>query len=217
MNVGAFPMKKPIEVLSAHGATHLGAAPHSASRRIVHCRKGIAATEFALILPILMVIFFGMLEASDAMMTNRRVVNATNALVDLVGQERQVSPSDLDEIFNGVTNMLMPTENSPLSMRLVSVSVDPDDASRIMVEWSRDNQGNSPYANGATYNGIVDTTLLQAGVSLVVAELTYEHKSGLTDYVMGSPIKFNRTSTRWPRRSTKVRLCTGPVSNPTCV
>lgn len=189
----------------------------AALRRIYACRHGIAATEFALILPILMMIFFGMLETSDAMMSNRRVTNATNALVDLVGQERQVTPSEIDEIFNGVTNMLMPTENSSHSMRLVSVSADPNNASQIIVDWSRDNEGSEPYEKGVAFSGIDDTTVLQGGVSLLVAELTYEHRSGLTEYVLGSPITFNRTSTRWPRRSTKVRLCTGPAHNPTCV
>lgn len=177
-------------------------------RRAFANRDGMAATEFALILPIMALLFFGMLETSEAMMANRRVTNAVNALVDLVGQEKQVTTSDVTEIFTGVTNMLEPTQASNLTMRLASVSIDPDDSTRVRVEWSRDNQGATPYAANATYTKLEDITILQAGVSLVVAEIDYEYDSGLTNMVIGSPIDFRRTATRWPRRSTRVKLCT---------
>lgn len=177
-------------------------------------RDGLAATEFALILPVLTLIFFGMLETSDALMANRRVANASNALVDLVGQERRVTPEQLDEIFLGVARMLEPRNTSTLSMRLASVSQDPDDASRILVDWSRDNDGLVPYAPGSEFTKLGDNTVLMDGMSLVVAEMTYNHVSGLTNHVLGSPITLNRMAVRWPRRSMKVLLCTTNPSDP---
>lgn len=178
--------------------------------------SGMAATEFALILPILTTIFFGMLEVSDAMMANRRVVNAANALVDLVGQEKEVTTQEVEEIFQGVMNMLGPNADSSASLRLVSVTIDPDDNERVIVEWSREwsvDEGgqyaaSTPYPVDAEYYKLDDISIIQSGVSLVVSELTYSHESGLTSWVLGSPITFDRTATRWPRRSTRVKLCT---------
>lgn len=177
-------------------------------------RDGMAATEFALILPILFLLFFGMLEASDAMLANRRATNAGNALADLVSQEKIVTPSELQEIFTGVTRMLQPTEGSSVVMTLVSVSQDPDDPARLLVDWSRNDQGNTPYAAGSQYDKLDDVTIIQSGVSLVVAELLYDYDSGLTSKVLGSPVKISRIATRWPRRSTRVKLC--PDANPYC-
>ncbi|MBB5518895.1 TadE family protein [Amphiplicatus metriothermophilus] len=174
----------------------------------------MAATEFALILPILVLIFFGMLEASDAMLANRRATNAGNALADLVSQAKVVTPSELQEIFTGVTRMLQPPDGSSVSMTVVSVSLDPDDNSRMLVEWSRNNAGETPYAAGSEYDRIDDVTVLQSGVSLVVSELIYDYNSGLTSRVLGSPLTISRIASRWPRRSVRVKLC--PDANPYC-
>lgn len=192
-----------------------GAAPSFRRlRRTAADQRGMAATEFALILPLMATIFFGMLEASDAMMANRRVVNSTNALADLVTQEKKITTTQVEDIFKGVRRMLEPTDTSGLTMRLLSVKLDPgvdpnspnDD--KVVVEWSRADDGSIPYAVGVEYAKLSDKTLLQSGVSLVIAEMTYVHHSGLTNKILGSPITYNRMASRWPRRSTRVRLCT---------
>ena len=173
----------------------------------------MAATEFALLLPIMVFMFFGILEASDAMMANRRMVNATNSLADLVTQEKKVSVNDVTDIFSGIVSMLEPTGASNVSMRIVSVTVDPgvdeDDPSddTIIVEWSRDKNGDTPYAPGAQYDKIEDISIIKPDTSLVVAEMVYEYNSGLSNMVLGSPITFNRIALRWPRRSSRVQLC----------
>ncbi|MEQ8936108.1 MAG: pilus assembly protein [Amphiplicatus sp.] len=183
-------------------------------RRAAGNRDGMAATEFALILPLMASIFFGMLEISDAMMASRRVVNATNALADLVTQEKKITTDDVPKIFEGAKQMLEPTDSSGVAMSLVSIKLSdngtPNDDSddKVVVEWSRDNSGGAPYAVGADYDKLDDITIIQSGVSLIVSELTYQYKSGLTSKILGSPITFDRMASRWPRRSTRVKLCT---------
>ncbi|MEQ8178770.1 MAG: pilus assembly protein [Amphiplicatus sp.] len=177
-------------------------------------RDGMAATEFALILPLMTSIFFGMLEISDAMMASRRVVNATNALADLVTQEKKIITDDVPKIFEGAKQMLEPTATSGVSMTLVSVKLHDNGTpnnkadDKVVVEWSRDDSGGTPYAVGVDYDKLDDITILQSGVSLIVSELSYQYKSGLTSKILGSPITFDRMASRWPRRSTRVKLCT---------
>lgn len=191
---------------------HAGRALGRLARAAGANRDGMAATEFALILPIMTTVFFGMLEVSDAMMANRRVVSAANALADLVTQEKKVTTGEVDDIFDGVTRILQPTDTSMVSMRLLSIELDEGDPDndgddRIVVEWSRDKDGNAPYAAGAEYDKLDDITIIKPDMSLVVAELTYQHTSGLTSRILGSPITFDRTASRWPRRATRVQLC----------
>jgi Flp pilus assembly protein TadG len=177
-------------------------------------REGVAATEFALVLPVLMLLFFGMLEASDALMANRKVSNSANALADLIGQEKAVTPGQMEDVFLGVTNMLEPRGVSNVTMRVVSVSRDPNDATSVRVDWSRDNSGGTPYAPGSPYTKLKDQTVLLSGVSLIVAEMTYAHESGLTKYVLGAPIVMSQTAARWPRRSNRVQLCQPNPNDP---
>lgn len=177
-------------------------------------RSGMAGTEFAMILPIMILMFFGMLEVSDAMMANRRVANAANTLADLAAQETEVSTSEIDDIMTGVQDMLEPTAGSTVVMKLMSVIRDPSDPNKLVVDWSRDNSGGTPYAAGAAYSGI-DTEIVPQSASLVVVEMEFDYDSGLTHKVLGVPIQFDRTVSRWPRKSAKVTLC-GSSPLPPC-
>ncbi len=178
-------------------------------------KSGMAATEFAMILPIMGVIFFGMLEASDALMMNRRVANAANSLVDMIGQEAEVTSAEVDDVMVGVTKMLEPTNASTVVMKVVSVIVDPSDPDKIIVDWSRDNQGGVPYAKNQEYTMLDDGTIVHPSASLVVVEMDYTYVSGLTNKVLNSPFHFERIVSRWPRQSAKVVLC-GSSPLPAC-
>lgn len=178
-------------------------------------RSGIAATEFALILPILTIIFFGMMETSDAMMANRRLVNAANSLVDLIGQESEISAAQIDDVMIGVTRMLEPTVNSSLNMRVSSVVRDTTKPNQVNVVWSRDNKKGTPYAAGSKYTKLDDGTIVHAGASLVVVEVEYDYSSGLTNEVLGSTFHFKHMVSRWPRQTSQVVMC-GPSPLTAC-
>lgn len=170
-------------------------------------QSGLAATEFALILPIIAVIFFGMLETSDAMMANRRLINAANSLVDLIGQESEVSAAQVDDVMTGVTRMLEPTVNSSLVMKVTSVVQNATQPTQIDVVWSRDNTKGTPYAAGSKFTKLDDGTIVHKGASLVVVEVEYNYSSGLTNKVLGSTFHFKHMVSRWPRQTAQVVLC----------
>ena len=177
-------------------------------------KSGMAATEFALILPILSMIFFGMLETSDAMMASRRVANAANSLVDLVGQETQITKDEVDDAVLGVKRMLEPTDSSSIAINIVSVIRDPDDPDSVIVHWSRDDRGGTPYRVGEAYTKLKDGANVHSGASLLVVEMKYTYVSGLTNKVIGNSFRFNKTVARWPRQSARVKLCERDPNNP---
>ncbi|HXI86193.1 MAG TPA: TadE/TadG family type IV pilus assembly protein [Parvularculaceae bacterium] len=185
-----------------------------AVERAWRSRAGLAATEFALILPIMTLTFFGMLESSDAFMENRRVANASNALADLISQETEGTTADIDNVMTGVTTMLEPTADSGIVVKIESVHVDPNNANQLLVDWSRDNSGGTPYANGAAFDKI-NVSLVSPSASLIVVEMNFDYVSSLTHKVLPMPIHFNRVVTRWPRQSAQVVLC-GAAPLPAC-
>jgi len=159
--------------------------------------------EFALLAPILVVLFFGVVESADGLARSRQVTLAANTLADLAAQESQIKTSDLSDLFDGV-EQIMAASGEPVTIRLVSVTVD-DDGDPV-VHWSRDNSGAEPYAPGAVYSGLPASTLIDAGASIVVSEIDYDYTSKLT-HMFVSTISFERTATRWPRRSLRLQLC----------
>lgn len=180
-------------------------------KRALGCESGMAATEFALLLPFLAFLFFGMLEASEALTVNRRVSKAVNTLSDLTSQVDTISPAEFSNLIDGVTEILNPASLTGVQMKVISVVPDPDNGNPI-VHWSRDRDGNTPYAAGSDYLELDNTMVLDAGGSVIVAEIVYPHTLSVSHQVLGSPINFEVKSVRWPRNAgtTRVQFCITP-------
>src|ERR1700722_18570994 len=68
---------------------------------LLRSTSGIAATEFAMILPILLVLFFGVVEISNGVAAYRKVTLMAHTLSDLTSQSQEVQDSDLTKFFRG--------------------------------------------------------------------------------------------------------------------
>ena len=174
-------------------------------RRWRGCRSGVAAVEFALLLPVMVALFFGLVELSDAMTVNRKVAIAANTLSDLAAQSDYLDDSDMVDLFEGVLTIVEPSDGSGIDLRLTSVILD-DDGDPV-VHWSRDDKGNTPYPAGADFTRLSDDDILSEHGSLIVVEMTYQYVPGLTSHFVDAPITFRRQSIRWPRITNRVQLC----------
>ncbi len=175
------------------------------ARRLRECRNGLAATEFALLLPVMVVMFFGLIEASNAMTVNRRVAISANMLADLAAQSEQLFENEITDLFEGVIDVLEETDGSTIQMSLVSVVLDGD--GNPVVHWSRDRTGAAPYAAGADYTKLDNNDVVSASASLIIVEMIYAYDTDLTSYIIRSPIEFRQQSIRWPRVTNRVQLC----------
>lgn len=184
-----------------------GVGTRPAISAFIHHRAGLAAVEFALILPIMVLLFFGMLEASDLLTVNRRLSNAANSLVDLTTHEPTITHAELDDLMVGTIRILEPTDTSTVEMRVVSITKGADVGSPPVVHWSRDEQGGAPYSPGATYDKLDDNLALNADSSLIVVEIEYTYHSGYSGRVFNIPFEFQHSSKRWPRKSFEIQLC----------
>ncbi len=152
----------------------------------------------------MLLLFFGMIEASAAYSTNRRVLLAANTLADLVAQETSITKANLEDLFTGMEDVI-DTGGVDVTFRVVSVVLDAD-TDEVKVHWSLDSTGAAPYAAGSVYAGAVDGTLLDDASSLIVAETSYDYSSPISQKVIGA-ITMKKTATRWPRMSAKVQYC----------
>ena len=175
--------------------------------RFIASTSGLAALEFAFIAPVMILLFFGVVEGSNAFAISRRVSLAVNTLADLTSQEAQLTADQAADLFTGVEQIVGQGDINA-DIAIVSLIVDPD-TDEVVVHWSRDNSCGQPYAPGSTYAGLADATLLDAASSLIVGEISFTYDSVLTQHLL-SPIDFNKTASRWPRRSARVQFCTSP-------
>jgi Flp pilus assembly protein TadG len=101
-------------------------------------RSGIAATEFAMIVPIMLVMFFGTIEFSSGLAVDRNVSLAARAIANLTSQGTQATSSDLTNYFKAGTLIMTPYA-SP-NMTISELYIDPS-SGNARVQWS---QGYAP-------------------------------------------------------------------------
>src|ERR1700682_2332013 len=76
-------------------------------------RSGIAATEFVVIVPIMLVMFFGTVEFSSAVAIDRKVTLMARTLANLTSQGLSVNNTTLTGYFNA-SNAIMTPYSGPL-------------------------------------------------------------------------------------------------------
>ncbi len=129
---------------------------------------GLAALEFALILPIMMLLYLGGFEGSEAFMINRKVTHATSVLGDLVAQSEEISDSEMANILDAVEAIMNPYPSNLMTMIVSGVLI--DDEGEATVVWS-DARNTSAYGEGASID--LPLGLIQMETFVVVAEVEY--------------------------------------------
>jgi Flp pilus assembly protein TadG len=173
-------------------------ATWSVLRRFGRDRRGASAVEFALIAPILIVMYCGMAEFTQAMMAQRRLTNITSSIGDLTAQASQTGPARTSDIFTIGAILMSPFPTTDLKMCVASVVSDAN--GKDTVAWSQASaagMANCP-TKGAILTDVPDA-VLPAGKSVILARTAYVYSSPI-QLVLPRPLTFNRTLYLRPRR-----------------
>ena len=172
-------------------------------------RRGLAAVEFAFILPVMMVMLFGTVEFSSAIAIDRKVTLMARTLSDLTSQATTVANSDLTNFFAASTGIMTPypTTASVLSMTITELYVDAS-TKVARVQWS---QGSAPLGTGSTVT--IPSTLAVGGTYLIYSQVSYTYVPTVGYVLAKAGITMTDTAFTRPRQSTCVYY---PTTGTTC-
>jgi Flp pilus assembly protein TadG len=162
-------------------------------------RRGAAAVEFALLLPLLALLYFGIVEVTQGAMTEQRVAHTASAIGDLVAQSSTITSDEVGDIFTVGDAIMSPYPTSGLQMRISSLTADKNGA--VTVAWSQA-QGMAALTKGAAAPTL-PTNVIAAYESVVMGETKYTYRS-VFGMVLPQPIVFSETYYLHPRLSTQV-------------
>ncbi len=168
---------------------------------------GLAAVEFALILPVMITILFGLVETSLALACRADVVNVSSAVADLVAQEGSVTSTDITNVFSAANAILYPNNPNTAQMTVTSVIYNTATNSLLSgkVDWSC-TSGGTKRSKGSIV--ALPANLMTANGSVIVSEITYDYASPTTQMVIG-PIRMTKIFYSKPRR---VAAIAGPTT-----
>ena len=144
-------------------------------RRFAVERRGVSAVEFALILPLMLVIYAGCGEVTTALIVDRKVSRAASTISDLVAQQSSVSAAAMNGIFDATTAILEPYDVSVAKVVLVVVDIT---SSGQKVAWSKARRDTAATVNVAPPAGLaVPSAIATVGDEVVVGRVTYAFTS----------------------------------------
>lgn len=167
-------------------------------------RRGVSAIEFALIAPVLVLMYCGFAETTQAMMAQRRLSNITSQIGDLVAQGTQTGPLKMTDIFN-IGNLIM-APYPTASLKMCVYSVISDATGKDTVDWVQTNPAGVGMTGCPAKNAIVtniDVGVLPASQSVIVARASYDYTSPIK-LVMPTTMTFKRSYYLRPRRTDAV-------------
>ena len=88
--------------------------------------SGIAATEFAIVVPVMLLLFFGTDEFASGIAVNRKVTLMARTLSDLTSQSTSVADTDMTNFFAASTAIMTPYSATGLKQVLSLVFVKAD-------------------------------------------------------------------------------------------
>jgi Flp pilus assembly protein TadG len=158
-------------------------------------RSGVAATEFAMVLPIMLVAFFGTVEFCSGVAVDRKVTIMARTLSDLTSQNTSVVDTQITNIFNASTSIMYPYSAAPVQSTISELYVDPNTL-QARVEWSK---GSNPRA---LYSAVPIPAALQVGGTyLIYSEVGYQYVPTVGWVMAKTGIALSDVSYTRPRQS----------------
>jgi Flp pilus assembly protein TadG len=175
-------------------------------------RSGIAATEFAVIVPIMLVMFFGTVEFSSGVAVSRKVTLVARTLSDLTSQTMNaVTDTDVKNFFSASASILTPYVVTPTDPTLSEIYVDANKIAKI--QWSKSatiamvsgapqaTLKNSARSKGDVVTGTVPAALLVADTYLIFSEVTYKYTPAVGYVMAKAGVTLKDVSYTRPRQS----------------
>ncbi|MEO1200149.1 MAG: TadE/TadG family type IV pilus assembly protein [Pseudomonadota bacterium] len=169
-------------------------------RRLGRDRKGTSAVEFALVLPLMLLLYFGGAELSDAIVVDRKVTSMTSAVGDLVAQSAIIDRREMDNIFEAASAVISPYDSDPIELLVSSIEID-EDGNGIVVG----SEGFKTSGRAVGSQVTIPEELQIEGTFLVMAEGSYVYKPFLGQMLTES-ITFEDQFFLRPRVSAEVEF-----------
>jgi Flp pilus assembly protein TadG len=134
-------------------------------RRLRFERKGIAAVEFAILLPVMLAMYFTVVETTEGVTADRKTAILNRTVGDLAAQTTTIDDAERNNIFNAALSVIAPFDASPAQMSFASVVI--DGAGVVKLCWSEGKNMAAPTSI------TIPASLKVPSTSLIVARSVY--------------------------------------------
>jgi Flp pilus assembly protein TadG len=174
------------------------------ARRCARDDRGIAAVEFAMIAPLMIVMIFGMIDVTMGVGVDRKVTMMAQAMSDLASRAPSTSDTEITNFFNIGRAMIAPYPTTDLTSRITQIYLDPGANGTGKVQWSK---GDAPLTAGSSVTvpaGLISKDSNNAVIAnqyLILAEVNYVYKPIIGYVVAKTGVTLTESTFTRPRQS----------------
>jgi Flp pilus assembly protein TadG len=154
--------------------------------------SGLAAVEFALILPVLLLLAIGASEIARFAMLGLKVQHAADTVADLASGSAQLTPAGMTDMFNAVRHIVQPFDAAAQGRVIVSgVSVAGNGPPTIL--WQCRGPGGLTATSQVGARGgratLPGSLTLRDGEAVIVSEMYFNYETALLQLVPTTTIR----------------------------
>jgi Flp pilus assembly protein TadG len=157
-------------------------------RRLRGDTRGVAAVEFALIIPLVIVVYAGGFEIAQAATVYRKVTDTTVQLANVTSQYTTLTyPQDFNTVFGASSQIMAPYSTTPLTIVMSQVTTDTGSVAKV--SWSKG------YPTGTPALVVGSVVTMPAGLAspssnYILVQTTYQYTSTVGSAFIGNiPMK----------------------------
>jgi Flp pilus assembly protein TadG len=117
-------------------------------RRLIDDRRGVGAIEFAIVAPLLIMVYIGAFEVSVGIAMSRKVNRAASTVSDLLTQNKATNKATLDTMKEVTKHVIAPFAQDGYTLKITGIAVAADGTAKVA--WSRDQIAGTPYGKGTS-------------------------------------------------------------------
>jgi Flp pilus assembly protein TadG len=151
--------------------------------RLARDQRGLSAVEFAMLLPLMLILYLGAVEVSQGIAADRKVSLTARTVADLVSQVSSIDNAGVANALNAASVVMAPYPASNLVVVVSSVVIDADGSATVA--WSESLNG-SARAQGSTVT--LPAALNIPNTSLIWGEAQYSYTPAVGYVISGTLI-----------------------------
>jgi Flp pilus assembly protein TadG len=161
--------------------------------------RGISAVEFAMLLPLMVTLYLGTVEISQAVGIDRKVTLTSRTVADLASQVKTIKDAEMTSLLSASAAVIAPYDKNQLKVTVSQVYVDANGTATV--KWS-DTLGGTKRAVDSTVT--LPSALNIAGTYLIWGEVAYTYKPTI-GYVVTGTLNLSDQIFMAPRLSNEVK------------
>jgi Flp pilus assembly protein TadG len=144
-------------------------------------QRGISAVEFAMLLPLMLTLYFGVVEVTQGIATQRKVTLTARTIADIVSQFTSIKNADMSNMLNASAAVIAPYDVGQLQVKVSAVSIDGNGIAKVV--WS---DALNATARGVDSTVTVPPALNVANTQLIWSEVTYTYVPLVGNVITGT-------------------------------